>query len=161
MKAGVIVFGMVLLSWFLISFGPSGPVRNPAESCAALAGSYIGRALTYLYGISVESAWKIGYALIYGSIAKEGLITSIAQLSAVEEKEAVEALELTLPQAMSLLVFFMYYIPCIATIAVIYREQERQVYFNGSSVRSHCSYSSLIPILRTSLNAISLAIQLV
>jgi ferrous iron transport protein B len=85
-------------------------------------GSGIGRVLTYLYGVPEESAWKVGFALIYGTVAKEGLVTSVAQLSAVEEREAVEALGLTAPQAVSLLVFFMFYIPCIPTIAVVYQE---------------------------------------
>jgi ferrous iron transport protein B len=121
-KAGVLIFLLSLLSWASVALGPSGPVGDPSESYAAVMGSGIGRVLTYLYGVSEESAWKVGFALIYGTVAKEGLVTSVAQLSAVEEREAIEALGLTAPQTVSLLVFFMFYIPCIPTIAVVYQE---------------------------------------
>lgn len=121
-KAGVLIFVLSLLSWASVSLGPSGPVEDPAESYAAILGSGIGRLVTSLYGVSEESAWKVGFALIYGTIAKEGLVTSVAQLSAVEEREAVEVLGLTIPQMLSLLIFFMFYIPCIPTIAVVYQE---------------------------------------
>ncbi len=121
-KAGVLIFVLSLLSWASVSLGPSGPVEDPAESYAALLGSGISRVLTSLYGVSEEGAWKVGFALIYGTVAKEGLVTSVAQLSAVEKREAVEALGLTTPQMLSLLVFFMFYIPCVPTIAVVYQE---------------------------------------
>ncbi|MEM4593168.1 MAG: nucleoside recognition domain-containing protein, partial [Sulfolobales archaeon] len=57
-----------------------------------------------------------------GTVAKEGLITSIAALSSVEEAEALRAIGLTTQQAVGLLFFFMFYVPCLPTIAVIYQE---------------------------------------
>lgn len=123
-KVGTIIFAMSLASWLMISAGPGGLTEDPASSYAAMVGSTIGRFFEVVYGVDSETSWKIGYALIYATAAKEGLITSIAQLSAVEEASALEVLRLSTAQAMSLLVLFMFYIPCIPTLVAIYRESE-------------------------------------
>ncbi len=121
-KAGTVIFALSLASWLMISVGPNGFSEDPASSYAAIAGTAISRFFELTYGVDRDVSWKIGYALIYGTIAKEGLITSIAQLSAVEEGSALEVLKLSPAQAVSLLMLFMFYIPCAPTIVVAYRE---------------------------------------
>ncbi|MCX8209073.1 MAG: ferrous iron transport protein B [Sulfolobales archaeon] len=121
-KAGTTIFAMVLASWLLVSLGPEGFVEDTSKSYAATVGTAFGRFAEVAYGVDPSSSWKVGYAIFYGALAKEGLITSIAMLSAVEEAEALEVLNLSLPQAVSLLFFFMFYIPCLPTIGVIYQE---------------------------------------
>lgn len=145
-KAGTIIFAMALVSWLLVSLGPEGFVDNPSKSYAATLGAVFGRFTEIAYGVDSQSSWKVGYAVFYGALAKEGLITSIAMLSAVEEAEALEVLNLSIPQAVGLLFFFMFYIPCLPTIGVIYRE--------SSSVRYTLALSAYFV-------AVSLAISVV
>ncbi len=121
-KAGVIIFALSVATWALLSFGPTGLVENPSLSYAAYIGKMLAPALRTMYGLSPDSAWKVGFALVNGFIAKEGLVTSVAELSGVSEKSAFQALHLDLAQSVALLVVMMYYVPCLATIAVIYQE---------------------------------------
>lgn len=121
-KAGTVIFVLALASWAMVSLGPTGLTPDLTQSYAALVGSYIGKFAELAYEVEPESSWKVGFALLYGTVAKEGLITSIAALSSVEEAEALRAIGLTTQQAVGLLFFFMFYVPCLPTIAVIYQE---------------------------------------
>lgn len=121
-KAGTVIFVLALSSWALVSLGPSGLTDDPRGSYAAAIGSYIGRFAEVAYGVEHESSWKVGFALLYGAVAKEGLITSVAALSTMEESEALGAMGLTTHQAVGLLFLFMFYIPCLPTIGVVYQE---------------------------------------
>jgi len=121
-KAGVIIFALSVATWMLLNLGPGGLVENPAHSYAAYLGKTMAPLLQRVYGLSSDSAWKVAFALINGFIAKEGLVTSIAELSGVSEKSAFEALHLDVAQSVALLIVMMYYVPCVATIAAIYQE---------------------------------------
>ncbi|MEO3992763.1 MAG: ferrous iron transport protein B [Desulfurococcaceae archaeon TW002] len=123
-KAGIIIFALSVLSWVLLSYGPTGYVDSPEASYGAILGSYLGRVLEVLYNIRSENSWMIGYALIYGFIAKEGLIASVSQLTGLAEEEALRSLGLNVAQGVSLLIFVMFYIPCMATVATIYQESK-------------------------------------
>ncbi|MEM1867139.1 MAG: ferrous iron transport protein B [Zestosphaera sp.] len=123
-KAGLIIFTLSMLSWVLLSYGPTGYVSSPESSYGAIAGSYLGRVLEILYGVKNENSWMVGYALVYGFIAKEGLIASVSQLTGLAEEEALKSLGLDIAQGVSLLVFMMFYVPCLATVATIYRESK-------------------------------------
>ncbi|MEM1900247.1 MAG: ferrous iron transport protein B [Zestosphaera sp.] len=123
-KAGLIIFTLSMLSWVLLSYGPTGYVSSPESSYGAIAGSYLGRVLEILYGVKNENSWMVGYALVYGFIAKEGLIASVSQLTGLAEDEALKSLGLDVAQGVSLLVFMMFYVPCLATVATIYRESK-------------------------------------
>lgn len=123
-KAGMIIFALSVFSWVLLSYGPTGYVDSPEASYGGTAGSYIGRVLEALYGIRSENSWIVGYALIYGFIAKEGLIVSISQMTGLAENEALMSLGLSVAQGVSLLIFIMFYVPCLATVATIYLESK-------------------------------------
>lgn len=123
-KAGLIIFTLSMLSWVLLSYGPTGYVSSLESSYGAIAGSYLGRVLEILYGVKNENSWMVGYALVYGFIAKEGLIASVSQLTGLAEEEALKSLGLDIAQGVSLLVFMMFYVPCLATVATIYRESK-------------------------------------
>ncbi|MGC8975285.1 MAG: ferrous iron transport protein B [Thermoprotei archaeon] len=123
-KAGVIIFTLSILSWLLLSYGPTGYVDSPRDSYGAIVSSYLGRVLEVLYGLRSESSWVIGYALIYGFIAKEGLVASVSQLTGLAEEEALGSLGLNIPQGVSLLIFMMFYVPCMATVATVYQESK-------------------------------------
>ena len=123
-KAGIIIFTLSILSWALLSYGPTGYVESPEASYGAVAGSYLGKVLEALYGVGSESSWIVGYALIYGFIAKEGLIASVSQLTGLAEEQALRSLGLSVAQGVSLLIFMMFYVPCMATVATIYQESK-------------------------------------
>ncbi|MEM2021486.1 MAG: ferrous iron transport protein B, partial [Zestosphaera sp.] len=84
-KAGVIILVLSVISWITLNYGPAGRVATPVESYGGVLGTHVGRALEPLYGLSNETSWMVGYALTYGFIAKEGLITSISQLTGTSE----------------------------------------------------------------------------
>ncbi len=121
-KAGLIIFTLSIIVWFLLSYGPQGYVEDVSMSFGAKLGGVLAPMLSTLYGFDVNTSWKIGFALINGFIAKEGLITAIAELSGVSEEQAIEALHIDLAQGVAVLLFMMYYVPCLATIAVVYQE---------------------------------------
>ncbi len=121
-KAGTIIFALSVVSWALLSFGPSGYVESVQDSYAAIIGKIFAPALQILYDLHPDTAWKIGFALVCGFIAKEGLVASIAQMSGVSEESAIEVLGISTAQGIAILVFMVYYIPCLATIAAIYQE---------------------------------------
>ncbi len=122
-KAGIIILSLSVATWFLLNYGPAGFISNPRESFASLIGSSLTPFLS-LYGIPEKEAWIIGFALLQGLIAKEGLIESIAMLQGggSSVKGALLALGLTPVQAFSLLILFTLYVPCIPTIASIKQE---------------------------------------
>ncbi len=122
-KAGIIIFLLSIITWVLLSYGPSGLVEEPVESYGAVLGHGLGPILQWLYGLNPDTAWRIGFALIHGFIAKEALIESITLLQGVDSPgEALLSLGLSPSQALAILVYMMLYVPCLATIAVMYQE---------------------------------------
>ena len=121
-KAGIIIFALSIITWLMLSYGPQGPVSSPSESYAALAGAALAPGLSALYGLDYDTSWRIGFALINGFIAKEGLVSAIAIMQGVSEEEAFRTLNLTPAQGIAVLLFLMLYVPCLATVAVIYQE---------------------------------------
>lgn len=121
-RAGTVLVIFVVVVWALLSFGPAGFVGEPSRSYAAIAGSAIGSALAPLFGLSPESSWKVGFAVLTGFIAKENLLATVAVMSGVGQEEAVRALGVSTLQGIALLALFMYYVPCMATLATIYGE---------------------------------------
>lgn len=122
-KAGIIIFLLSIFVWFLSYYGPGGYVGNKfEESYGYLIGSYIAPLLSPL-NIDPQKAPYIGFALLQGFVAKEGLLSGITIMTGIENPvEAVESLGLTTVQMISLLIFLMLYVPCLATLSVIYQE---------------------------------------
>jgi len=121
-KAAIVIFLLSVVSWGLLNYGPPGQVEDVAQSYAAHIGSMLAPLLTALYRLNPESAWKVGFALINGFVAKEGLISAIAIMTGTAEEKAFAALGVNNAQGLALLLFFMLYVPCLATVAVIYQE---------------------------------------
>lgn len=123
-KAGVIILTLSLLSWGMLSYGPARYAESLDQSYGAVIGSGVGRFFEEFYGLNNSTSWMVGYALVYGSIAKEGLISSIAQLTGLAGEEALNVLKLTTAQGVSILTLMMFYVPCMTTVAVIYQESK-------------------------------------
>lgn len=73
--------------------------------------------------------WRGGIALVTGFVAKEIVVSTLGVLHAVEDRQGGEALQRALRQsgmtplsALSMMVFVLLYIPCIATVSAIRRE---------------------------------------
>jgi len=117
-KAGTIIFAIVVLVWMLSSF-PTGELES-----SYLAG--IGHAMQPLFK-PLHFDWKICIALLTGFLAKEAVVGTLGVLYGLGE-EAEEALQAILAQsfdpvtAYAIMAFTLIYIPCVATIGVIRSE---------------------------------------
>ncbi|MCX8186571.1 MAG: ferrous iron transport protein B [Sulfolobales archaeon] len=121
-KAGLIIFTLSVLVWVLVNLSPSGITADVNEGFAAT----IGNAISYIlipFDIVGEDSWKIAFALIQGFMAKESILQTLAVLGeSANVDDAVRSLNLTIPQAYSLILLITLYIPCLATVAVVYQE---------------------------------------
>ncbi len=123
-KAGIIILGLSIVVWALTSFGPSGYVSDqPAESWASDLGMVFEPVLR-VYGLNQTQSWITGVSLVMGLAAKEVVLGTITMLygKEVDPVAAIRSLGFTFSQAMALLTFITLYMPCVATVAVIYQE---------------------------------------
>lgn len=122
-KAGIVILSLSIIIWFLLNLGPTGLVTDFKYSFGGILGNLIAPVLAP-FDIWGENAWKVGFALIHGFIAKESLLESLVLLQGgeVDVANALQSLELSVMQAYSILLLTMLYVPCLATTAVIYQE---------------------------------------
>ena len=117
-KAGMIIFTGVIVVWLLSFF--------PQSYKYASEGTLIGR-LGHILSPLLKPAgfgfWQAGVALMFGIIAKEVVIGTFGTLFGGEENtpKAIQTFFTPL-SAYSFMVMSLLYIPCIASIGIIYRE---------------------------------------
>ena len=110
-RAFTIIFLATIIIWFLQSFDTHlNIVTDSKDSILALVGSL----LAPLFVPLGFGNWKISTALITGFMAKEGVVSTLTILSAVDI--------LTPFTAAVFLVFALLYTPCVAAIASVKRE---------------------------------------
>ena len=137
--AGRIIMLISLILWALSSFGPNGRVEGATEH-AKLENSYAGIA-----GKAIEPVirplgydWKIGIALITSFVAREVFVGTMATLYSVGDDESEESLRLrekmqqarrpdgskvyTLATGLSLMIFYVFAMQCMSTLAIVKRE---------------------------------------
>jgi ferrous iron transport protein B len=126
-KAGtIIIFGVVLV-WFLSVYGPSGYLGVEAlQNPNLIANSYvavIGKALAPIFS-PMGWDWKACSALVFGVIAKEVVVGSLAILYGVGEENLSNIIvnAFSPVSAYAFMAFCLIYLPCIATLAVIKQE---------------------------------------
>ncbi len=129
-KAGTTIFIASIVIWFVLNFGSSGLVENPADSF----GAAIGRFLVPLLVPAGLGMWQIVVALISGISAKEVVVSSFAVLFGVANANSQAGMQAIVRNiqsmypgfgplnAFSLMVFCLLYVPCIATVATIKKE---------------------------------------
>lgn len=127
-KAGTTIFLASVVLWFILRFGTGGYVEDMSQSF----GAAVGRFLAPILKPAGLGFWQIGVALIAGLAAKEVVasslgilfgitnLDSIAGLSAMNESLA--ALGFGSLNAFSMMIFVLFYTPCVAAIAVIAQE---------------------------------------
>jgi ferrous iron transport protein B len=136
-RAGTIILAVSVVLWFLLTFPIVDPPPELTEAEAgrhALEHSFAGRA-----GHAIEPLvaplgfdWKIGVGLIGSLAAREVIVSTLAQVYAASEEEAslrgairadvdpdTGAKVFTPATVASLLVFFVFALQCMSTLAII------------------------------------------
>ncbi|MET1159550.1 MAG: ferrous iron transport protein B [Thermoprotei archaeon] len=122
-KAGIVIFTLSIIVWFMTSYTPGlAYTEEPSESIAFGLAKIFSPLLEPI-GLSGDPAWIVALALLMGFIAKEVVVsTLIVATGASSAREAIISLGLTDAQVTSIALFTVLYVPCLATIAVIYSE---------------------------------------
>ncbi|MGN0385913.1 MAG: ferrous iron transport protein B [Lachnospiraceae bacterium] len=129
-KAGTTIFIASICIWFILNFGITGMVENPADSFGAV----IGKGLVPLLKPAGLGMWQIAVALISGISAKEIVVSSFAVLFGVANANSTDGMAAILANvhaqnpafgplnAYCLMLFCLLYVPCVAAIATMYKE---------------------------------------
>ena len=120
---GVILLASVLL-WVFSAFPRDG--AHPPE----LSQSYIGRVGKILEPVlePLGFDWRMSVALVTGFVAKEVVVSSLGVLYKAGEEstrtleEALRASGLSPAAALAFMVFVLLYVPCVGTLAAIWKE---------------------------------------
>jgi ferrous iron transport protein B len=117
--AGTYLLGGSIVMWILSSFGPAGLGVSIDESFAAI----LGRIFEPIF-IPLGFSWQIVTGLIFGFLAKEAVIQSLAIVYAVGGVALEVALigSMTPLTAVAFLVFVLLYVPCLATVGAVRKE---------------------------------------
>ena len=128
-KAGTTIFVATIIIWLLLNLGPNG-FGDMQNSFAAL----LSKKIAFLFMPIGLGFWQIVVALIAGISAKEVVVSSCAVLFGIANASSVDGMNSFLSalnaigfesiNALCLMVFSLLYIPCVATLATIYRESK-------------------------------------
>lgn len=115
-RAFTVIFVATIVIWFLQTFDLRfNIVTESKDSILAILAGYIAPIFNPLgFG-----DWRISTALISGFMAKESVVSTLSILYGSTQSLLMS---LTIPAALSLLIFCLLYTPCIAAIAAIKRE---------------------------------------
>jgi ferrous iron transport protein B len=124
-RAGKIILGVTVVLWLLAQF-PGGPQNPPAMEDSALG--TIGQVLEP----AIEPLgfdWRIGIGLVSSLAAREVIVGTLGTIYGIEEADEgslplQERLQssLDLGAAVALLIFFVFALQCMSTVAVMKRE---------------------------------------
>ena len=141
-RAGTLILAASVVLWVLLSFPrvPEDPSRSPEAQASAQLEASAAAAL----GRAIEPAiaplgfdWKIGVGLIASLAAREVIVATLAQIYAVSDADDFDGLRAALrsdidvrsgrpsfglPNALALLVFFVFALQCTSTVVVMARE---------------------------------------
>ena len=145
--AGKIILIISLVLWFLASFGPKRNIPQVADQTTTtkahqspqLADSYAG-----ILGKWIEPAiaplgfdWKMGIALICSFAAREVFVGTMATIYSIEDDSDVASIRTSMAQdrnsatgelvytkatTWSLLIFYVFAMQCMSTLAIVKRE---------------------------------------
>jgi len=131
-RAGTLITVASIILWILASYGPSGYLKysetsyNPGASYAASIGKAMAPYVELVFGVNESLAWRIGFGLLGGFLAKEIFLDSLAAVSPIHgsggEFATLKAYGLDPWTALALLVAVTLYVPCISTLSAIYAE---------------------------------------
>lgn len=120
-KAGTFIFAGSVFIWLLSYAGPNGLKVDMDHSYLAAIGNVIAPILEPIgFG-----TWQAAASLITGFLAKEAIISTMNIIYFVPSDATLQGLlanYYTPLAAYSFMVFILLYIPCLATVATIYKE---------------------------------------
>jgi ferrous iron transport protein B len=120
-KAGTFIFAGSVFIWLLSYAGPNGLNVNMDDSYLAAIGGVFAPLLQPIgFG-----SWQAGSALLTGFLAKEAIISTMNIIYFVPDEASLQGLlatTFTPLSAYSFMAFILLYIPCLATVATIYKE---------------------------------------
>ena len=124
-RAGKIILGVTVVLWLLAQF-PGGPDNPPAVEDSALG--TIGKVMEPAIA-PLGFDWRIGIGLVSSLAAREVIVGTLGTIYGIEEAdEGSLALQerlqgsLDLGAAVALLIFFVFALQCMSTVAVMKRE---------------------------------------
>lgn len=142
-KAGTIILATAIVLWFLLNLPPrTAEVAGMSDSSAAAFilnnsfAAHLGKFVQPLFD-PLGFDWRLCVALIGASAAREVFVATLGQIFAASNPEAPTAavqaalftdgphqgeLLFTAPTVVALLVFFVYALSCMSTVATIRRE---------------------------------------
>ncbi|HEY8425558.1 MAG TPA: ferrous iron transport protein B [Limnochordales bacterium] len=115
-RAVTVIAPMTAVVW-AIAYFPSGSVESSLAAGLGHLLEPLGRPLGF--------DWRLIVSLFPGFLAKEASLPAMAVLYASGSEQGLGAAlraALTVPQALSYLVFYTFYTPCLATAVTIYQE---------------------------------------
>lgn len=134
-KAGTVILAASVVMWALLTY-PKPPADADLSGQPAIAYTFAGR-----IGKAIEPAlrplgfdWKIAISLVSGLAAKEIVVSTLATTYFIEEHETAPGEGTALARALradpvfnplvayTLMVFVLIYVPCVASMAVLWRE---------------------------------------
>ena len=120
-KAGTIIFSVMVVVWFLATHPWSATAGGEVIENSYVA--MLGKALEPLVR-PLGFDWRAVAALFFGFLAKEIVVETFGILLGVEEEALTSAIAqiFTPVTGLAFMAFTLIYIPCVATIGVIYRE---------------------------------------
>lgn len=120
-KAGTFIFAGSVLIWLLAYAGPEGVNVSMDDSYLALLGGIFAP----LFAPIGFGTWQASASLFTGFLAKEAIISTMNIIYFVPDEASLQGLlaaYYTPLAAYSFMAFILLYIPCLATVATIYKE---------------------------------------
>ncbi|MFK9094164.1 ferrous iron transport protein B [Bacillus salipaludis] len=120
-KAGTFIFAGSVFIWLLSYAGPNGLKVDMDHSYLAA----IGNVIAPIFDPIGFGTWQASASLITGFLAKEAIISTMNIIYFVPNDASLQGLladYYTPLAAYSFMVFILLYIPCLATVATIYKE---------------------------------------
>ncbi|MEH7081378.1 ferrous iron transport protein B [Neobacillus drentensis] len=120
-KAGTFIFAGSVFIWLLSYAGPNGLKVDMDDSYLAA----IGNVIAPIFDPIGFGTWQASASLITGFLAKEAIISTMNIIYFVPNDASLQGLladYYTPLAAYSFMVFILLYIPCLATVATIYKE---------------------------------------
>lgn len=139
-RAGTIILSVAIVLWVLLSFPRTEPPAGASDEAAnryALEHSFAGRAGRTLEPLiePLGFDWKIGIGLIASLAAREVIVSTLAQVYAASDQDMSlrQAIQndtdprtgqkvFDAPTVAALLVFFVFALQCMSTLAIMRRE---------------------------------------
>lgn len=116
-KAFTVVLLATVVFWVLLTF-PLG--QDLSQSYVARIGVFLSQTVFKPLGYN----WQMSSALLMGLAAKEAVLSSLGQLYQASGSALVSTLSgaFSVPSGIAFMVFFVLYVPCIATLAALRKE---------------------------------------